>query len=350
MDQLGRLLLDRGHDLRVRVAGRVDRDAGGEVEEEVAVDVLDGQALAPDRDDRVRPRQARRGPRLVEGDVGPGLGPGSSVTMCGTGRSPAIRAAEDKGHLGHARLHSEYAEWILAAEYSRAPRGFEVCCQSADRRRRVAITPAPRTPTMAPSPSPARAAAASGAGSEPVVVVADTACASGAVTAGSDAAVAAGAAAAPPTTIAPTIPGCSGHENGYVPAAVECLREFCADRQDGAPPRAGPPGDRMLDVRGVQEPDGRPDRDAVDGRRETTHVHPDDGVAVALRVHAAIVPVTAATRLGRQEPRARRPGAGTGPMRWRRWIGASCGVSPCVHRPYTAPTRSGFPRLSTPVC
>ena len=72
--QLGGLLLDRGHDLGVRVAGRVDRDAGGEVEEEVAVDVLDGQALAADRDDRVGARQAGRGPGLVELDVLAGLG------------------------------------------------------------------------------------------------------------------------------------------------------------------------------------------------------------------------------------------------------------------------------------
>jgi hypothetical protein len=34
-------------------------DAGREIEEEVAVDVLDGQALAADRDDRVRAGQAR---------------------------------------------------------------------------------------------------------------------------------------------------------------------------------------------------------------------------------------------------------------------------------------------------
>ena len=62
MDQLGRLLLDRRDDLRVGVAGRVDGDAGGEVEEEVAVDVLDGQAIATDGHDRVGARQARRRP------------------------------------------------------------------------------------------------------------------------------------------------------------------------------------------------------------------------------------------------------------------------------------------------
>ena len=59
VDELGGLLLDRRDDLGMAVAGRVDRDAGREVEEEVAVDVLDRQALAADRHDRVRARQAR---------------------------------------------------------------------------------------------------------------------------------------------------------------------------------------------------------------------------------------------------------------------------------------------------
>ena len=45
------------------------------------------------------------------------FGPGSSVTMCGTGRSPAIRdVPDDKTHLFvvtvAARMHNEYADWI----------------------------------------------------------------------------------------------------------------------------------------------------------------------------------------------------------------------------------------------
>jgi hypothetical protein len=59
VDQLGGLLLDRGDDLGVGMAGRVDRDPGGEVEEEVAVDVLDRQAVAADGNDRIGARQAR---------------------------------------------------------------------------------------------------------------------------------------------------------------------------------------------------------------------------------------------------------------------------------------------------
>ena len=73
MDELRGLLLDRGHDLRVRVAGRGHRDAGREIEEEVAVDVLDRQAVAADRDDRVGAGQARGGPFLIERDVRAGL-------------------------------------------------------------------------------------------------------------------------------------------------------------------------------------------------------------------------------------------------------------------------------------
>ena len=73
VDQLRGLLLDRRHDLRVGVARRVDRDARREVEEQVAVDVLDRQTLPADRHDRVGAGQARRGPRLVERDVGAGL-------------------------------------------------------------------------------------------------------------------------------------------------------------------------------------------------------------------------------------------------------------------------------------
>ena len=98
------------------MAGRVDGDAGREVEEEVAVDVLDRQALAADRDDRVGARQARRRPRLVERDVGAGLG---ARELRDDVRDGAIAgepdAAVDKGHLeAVTAMHSEYAEWILA--------------------------------------------------------------------------------------------------------------------------------------------------------------------------------------------------------------------------------------------
>src|ERR1700675_3573816 len=71
MDQLGGLLADRRDDLRMGVTGRGDRDPGGEVEEQVAVDVLDRQAVPPDRNDRIGARETWRRPGLIEFDVGP---------------------------------------------------------------------------------------------------------------------------------------------------------------------------------------------------------------------------------------------------------------------------------------
>ena len=60
----------------MRVTGRIDRDACGKIKEEITVDVLDGQAFATNRDDRVGTGQAGRRPCLVERDVRASLGPG----------------------------------------------------------------------------------------------------------------------------------------------------------------------------------------------------------------------------------------------------------------------------------
>ena len=54
VDELGGLLLDGGDDLRMAMAGRDDGDAGGEVEELVAVDVFDADAAAAFGDQRDR--------------------------------------------------------------------------------------------------------------------------------------------------------------------------------------------------------------------------------------------------------------------------------------------------------
>jgi hypothetical protein len=88
VEQLARLLPDRPDDRGMGVAGGVDRDAGGEVQEQVAVDVLDGQALATDRHDRIGARQARRRPGLVEGDVVASLGAGDLGDDVGDRSSP----------------------------------------------------------------------------------------------------------------------------------------------------------------------------------------------------------------------------------------------------------------------
>ena len=48
------------HDVRMRVAGAVDGDAGGAVEKDVAVDVLDDGAFAARHDERIVARVGRR--------------------------------------------------------------------------------------------------------------------------------------------------------------------------------------------------------------------------------------------------------------------------------------------------
>ena len=59
MDHLAGLLRDGCDDVRMCVPRGIDGDAGGEVEEQVAVDVLDRQPLGTDRHDGVGAGQAR---------------------------------------------------------------------------------------------------------------------------------------------------------------------------------------------------------------------------------------------------------------------------------------------------
>src|SRR5260221_14514774 len=73
MDQLRGLLPDCSNDLGMGVAGGVDRNPGSEVEEQVPVNVLDRQAVATNRNDRIGAWQAGRGPGLVERNVGASL-------------------------------------------------------------------------------------------------------------------------------------------------------------------------------------------------------------------------------------------------------------------------------------
>ena len=123
MLELGRLALDRGDDVGVAVAGRVDGDAGGEVEEHVAVDVLDRAAEAAHGDDRVGPREARARPRVVELDVRPGLGAGElgddvrdgarlerGRHVASLGVDPSVRPSSQSPVGGHHDTHRCYAE------------------------------------------------------------------------------------------------------------------------------------------------------------------------------------------------------------------------------------------------
>src|SRR5690349_1953677 len=201
MDQLGGLLLDRGDDLRVAVTGRVDRDAGGEIEEQVAVDVLDGKPVPADRHDRIRARQAGRRPRLIEFDVCTRLRPRQLRDDVRDG-TPTI----DPTRLGHAhldttdgsRLHKGYAEWILAPEYSERPSPPKSGAQPVVRGRSRAASKPTTTPTK-----PASATGATSMGSE---LGGASVCRVEGV---ASALVATGAAALSPdpTTIAPIMPG-----------------------------------------------------------------------------------------------------------------------------------------------
>ena len=71
MLEAGGLLLDGGDDARVRVPDVDDRDAGAEIDETIAVDVLDDPALRvgdEDRErgaDRGRDRRRTPGPELA---------------------------------------------------------------------------------------------------------------------------------------------------------------------------------------------------------------------------------------------------------------------------------------------
>ena len=140
---------------------------GREVEEEVAVDVLDRQALAADRarsgrpaagSARSRSRRTRRGPAP--------WGREARVTMCGTGRSAGDprRARRQGAPLLCGWMHNEYAEWISPRSIAEGPwrrravpaegavRSVATWCGRArrDRRRAVGCAGSCRLPTWVP--------------------------------------------------------------------------------------------------------------------------------------------------------------------------------------------------------
>jgi len=75
VDQPIGLRLDRLDHLRVAMAGRADRDAGGEVQEAVAVHVGHDTAVAGLGHERIGPSQAGADDRVVAGDEGLGTRP-----------------------------------------------------------------------------------------------------------------------------------------------------------------------------------------------------------------------------------------------------------------------------------
>ncbi len=79
MDELRGLLLDGADDLGVAMAGGVDGDAGGEVEELVAVDVFDAAAEAAFDGERITAGVAGRKQGFVAGNDLPGVGAGQGA-------------------------------------------------------------------------------------------------------------------------------------------------------------------------------------------------------------------------------------------------------------------------------
>ena len=76
VQQLVGLVLDGGDDFGMAVPGRRHRDAGREVEEEIAVHVLDDRAAAAGTDQRINARVGRRHALGVALQQGLPLGPG----------------------------------------------------------------------------------------------------------------------------------------------------------------------------------------------------------------------------------------------------------------------------------
>ena len=76
MNQFGCLFLDSGDDFGMAMAGRDDGDAGGEIEEGVAVNIFHGGAAADFRDERVVAGVGRRDYVMVALDEFLGLGAG----------------------------------------------------------------------------------------------------------------------------------------------------------------------------------------------------------------------------------------------------------------------------------
>jgi hypothetical protein len=93
MDQVGGLFLNRGDDLVVGVAGRADGDAGGEVEETVAVEVFDDAAAGPGGGEGVVVHVGTAGGLVVSADGGEGLGAGGRHLDVGSRTDPFATGA-----------------------------------------------------------------------------------------------------------------------------------------------------------------------------------------------------------------------------------------------------------------
>ena len=93
MEDVVDLGVDRSVDLRVGVAGGDDGDAGVEVEEAVAVDVLDDAAATAPHDERVDAVSDGLVTASSRAMTAAAIGPGRSVRRSGAGESAVERGS-----------------------------------------------------------------------------------------------------------------------------------------------------------------------------------------------------------------------------------------------------------------
>jgi hypothetical protein len=107
VQELPGLFGDRLHDLRVRVPGGIHGDAGGAVEEDVAVDVLDRCASSPFDHQRIPTRVRWGNEGFVAIDEGFGLGAGQRGFDIGDGHEHARQKFEVRSQNDFRRLTSD---------------------------------------------------------------------------------------------------------------------------------------------------------------------------------------------------------------------------------------------------
>ena len=113
VDQAARLPADRRHDLGMRVPDVGHRDPGGEVEEAVAVHVLDHRARGPAHHQRIRARVRRRHHPISRASHAALRGPGNGPTIRGSSRfsrshSFSLRASLNEMSVPSGLIWSAY--------------------------------------------------------------------------------------------------------------------------------------------------------------------------------------------------------------------------------------------------
>ena len=120
VDQFARLLLNGGDDLGMAVTGGGHGDAGGEIEEFVAVHVFDDDAAAALGDHRVGTRVGRRNVLVIARENALGVGAGDGGVDLGA----------DSQSLGGHGSSPKCSSQLLSSQFSVVERGFAQhgCC------------------------------------------------------------------------------------------------------------------------------------------------------------------------------------------------------------------------------